>query len=145
MASCCLPTSVAVLLSLPGWLFCLPGIWKVESRRAQPLPLLFCPFPYPLEISSCFMAGNIIHTLLHVSKPMTSLTYLPSSKLVSAPAHLTFRLRYMYDKHLKFKMSPTGVPGSLEVKDMVLLLLWHGFDPRPGYFHMLRVQTKIIK
>lgn len=28
-------------------------------------------------------------------------------------------------------------PGSLAVKDLALSLLWFGFDPWPGNFHML--------
>lgn len=32
-----------------------------------------------------------------------------------------------------------------KVKDLVLLLLWHGFDPWPGSFHMLQMHQKIIK
>ena len=33
-------------------------------------------------------------------------------------------------------------PGSLVVKDLVLLLLWLGFDPWPGNFHMPQIQPK---
>ena len=29
-----------------------------------------------------------------------------------------------------------------QVKDVVLLQLWHRFSPWPGNFHMLQVQTK---
>ena len=28
-------------------------------------------------------------------------------------------------------------PGGLAVKDLMLSLLWHGFSPWPGTFHML--------
>ena len=33
-------------------------------------------------------------------------------------------------------------PGGLMVKNSVLSLLWLGFDPRPGNFHVLWVQGK---
>ena len=33
-------------------------------------------------------------------------------------------------------------PGGLEIKDSVLLLLWHGFDPWPGNFCMLQAWQK---
>ena len=32
-------------------------------------------------------------------------------------------------------------PGGLAVKDLVLSLLWCGFRPWPGTFHMLQEQT----
>lgn len=48
------------------------------------------------------MASTTICILLHVVNPIISPTYLPSSRLVFAPAHLTSLLGYAYIKHLKF-------------------------------------------